>query len=548
MKLDPVDAVVVGSGAGGGVVAFVLAQAGFRVALLERGREIPFAESGHDELRSQRTTVLGNAFGPDDENYSRMIRSPLTGSFVKTLPRESGYNNVAACVGGGTASFGAMAWRYHPKDFKMLSTYGIVAGSTLEDWPLSYEDLEPYYERAEHEIGVCGKAGSNPFEGPRKKPYPMPPLPFNKEAAILAAGARKKNWHAFPIPMFINSVARAGRPGCIACPHCVGFGCEVKAKNGTQNTVIPRAVETGNCTLATEAVAREILTNERGNATGVAYVRKGELYEQPARVVVVACSATETPRLLLNSKSKLHANGLGNQNDWVGRNLQGHAYSGAYGLFEEDVFDGTGPAARIATCEFNHGNKDIPGGAMLANEFIRLPYLFAKSVRPPRIPRYGPEFKKYVRTYYKRTVGIKGPVQEMPLWENRVEVHATAKDNFGIPVAAITTKRHGQDALTGKFIAERAAEWLKAAGATETWLQVANLNGAGGQHQAGTCRMGKDPKTSVTDAFGRLHTADNVYVADASLHVTNGGFNPSLTVMALAFRVGERIVKDWKKG
>jgi len=547
MKLDPVDVVVVGAGAGGGVVAFVLAQAGFRVALLERGRQIPFEESGHDELRSQRTTVLGNAFGPDDENHLRMIRSPLTGQFVRTLPSEANYNNVAACVGGGTASYGAMAWRFHPKDFKMLSTYGLVAGSTLEDWPISYEDLEPYYEKAEHEIGVSGKAGSNPFEGARKKAYPMPPLPFNREATVLAAGARKKGWHPFPIPMAINSVTRAGRPGCIACPHCVGFGCEANAKNGTQNTVIPRAVQTGNCSLVTDAVVKEILTNDQGKATGVAYFHKGEFLEQPARVVVVSCSATETPRLLLNSKSKLHPNGLGNQNDWVGRNLQGHAYSGAYGLFEEELFDGTGPAARVALCDFNHGNTDIVGGSMLANEFIRLPYLFARNVRPPRIPRYGPEFKKFVRTYYKRTVGVKGPVQEMPLWENRVEVHPTAKDKWDIPVAAITTRRHGQDALTGKFIAERAAEWLKAAGATETWLQVAGLGGTGGQHQMGTCRMGKDAKTSVTDAYGRMHGVDNVYVADGSLLVTGGGFNPSLTIMALGFRVGERIARDWRK-
>ncbi|MEP7364933.1 MAG: GMC family oxidoreductase [Acidobacteriota bacterium] len=547
MKLDPVDAVVVGAGAGGGVVAFMLAQAGFRVVLLERGRQIPFSESGHDELRSQRTTVLGNAFGPDDENYSRMIRSPLTGQLVKTLPSEGAYNNVAACVGGGTASYGAMAWRFHPKDFQMLATYGSTAGSTLENWPITYSDLEPYYERAEYEIGVSGKAGANPFEGPRKKGYPMPPLPFNKEATILAAAAKSKGWHPFPIPMAINSVTRAGRGACVACPHCVGFGCEANAKNGTQNTVIPRAVATGNCTLLTEAVAKEILTDAQGKATGVAYFHKGELLEQPARVVVVACSATETPRLLLNSKSKLHPNGLGNQNGWVGRNLQGHAYSGAYGLFEEEIFDGTGPAARVAMCDFNHGNKDVVGGAMLANEFIRLPYLFAKNVRPPRIPRYGPEFKKYVRTYYKRTVGIKGPVQEMPVWENRVEVHPTEKDAWGIPVAAITTRRHGQDALAGKFIAERAAEWLKAAGATETWLQVPGLNGTGGQHQAGTCRMGRDAKNSVTDPYGRLHGVENVYVADGSLHVTNGGFNPSLTIMALAFRAGERIAKDWRK-
>ncbi|MBN8732564.1 MAG: GMC family oxidoreductase [Acidobacteria bacterium] len=546
MKLDPVDAVVVGAGAGGGVVAYVLAKAGLRVVLLERGRQIPFEESGHDELRSQRTTVLGNAFGPDSEQV-RMINSPLTGKFYKVRANENAYNNVAACVGGGTASYGAMAWRFHPKDFQMLSTYGLVAGSTLEDWPITYEELEPYYEKAEYEIGVSGKAGSNPFDGPRKKGYPMPPLPFNKEATLLAGAARKKGWHPFPIPMLINSVERDGRAGCIACPHCVGFGCEVDAKNGTQNTVVARAVKTGNCTLLTEAVAKEVLTNEQGKATGVAYFHKGELVEQPARVVVVACSATETPRLLLNSKSKMHPKGLGNHNDWLGRNLQGHAYSGAYGLFEEEVFDGTGPAARVALCDFNHGNKDVVGGSMLANEFIRMPYLFARGVRPARVPRYGLEFKKWVREGYKRTAGVKGPVQEMPLWENRVEVDEAVKDQWGIPVAAITTRRHPMDAETGKFMAERAAEWLKAAGAVETWLSVAGLGGTGGQHQAGTCRMGKDAKTSVTDSYGRLHSVDNVYVADGSLHVTNGGFNPSLTIMALGFRVGERIARDWRR-
>ena len=546
MKLDPVDAVVVGAGAGGGVVAYVLAKAGMRVVLLERGRQIPYEESGHDELRSQRTTVLGNAFGPDSDQV-RMINSPLTNKFYKVRANEGAYNNVAACVGGGTASYGAMAWRFHPKDFRMLSTYGLVAGSTLEDWPITYEELEPDYEKAEYEIGVSGKAGSNPFDGPRKKGYPMPPLPFNKEAAVLAAGARKKGWHPFPIPMLINSVERDGRAGCIACPHCVGFGCEVDAKNGTQNTVVARAVKTGNCTLLTEAVAKEVMTNEQGKATGVAYFRNGQLFEQPSRVVVVACSATETPRLLLNSKSKMHPKGLGNANDWVGRNLQGHAYSGAFGRFEEEVFDGTGPAARVALCDFVHGNKDVVGGSMLANEFIRLPYLFARSVRPPRVPRYGLEFKKWVREGYKKTAGVKGPVQEMPLWENRVEVSETEKDRWGIPVAAITTRRHPKDAEAGRFMAERAAEWLQAAGAVETWMTVANLSGTGGQHQAGTCRMGKDPKTSVTDSYGRMHALDNVYVADGSLHVTNGGFNPSLTIMALGFRVGERIARDWRR-
>ncbi|MBS1829981.1 MAG: GMC family oxidoreductase [Acidobacteria bacterium] len=547
MKLDAVDAVVIGSGAGGGVVAKELATAGLRVALLERGRLQKYSETGHDELRSQRTTVLGNAFGPDDERHVRLIQVGDDKELRETLPSEGSYGNVAACVGGGTFSFGAMAWRFLEKDFRMRSTYGAPDGSTLEDWPVTYEDLEPFYTKAEWEIGVSGKAGANPFEPRRSKPYPMPALPYSKEGTVLRAAAERLKWHPFPIPMLINSVAYQGRPGCIRCPHCVGFACEVNAKNSTAVTVIAQAVKTGLCDLRTECVAKEILTDAQGRATGVAYFKGRELMEQPCRFVVVSASATESPRLLLNSKSRLHPKGLGNNHDWVGRNLQGHAYSGAYGLFRQEVFDGLGPAASIAVCDFNHGNAGLKGGAMMANEFIRLPYLFARSVRPPGAPRWGLGHKQFQRQQYKRCAGIKGPVQEMPVFTNRVEVDERRKDYWGIPVAKITGKRHPHDIEAGRFIADRAAEWLKEAGAETVWKTVAGKGSTGGQHQAGTCRMGVDAKTSVVDRYCRVHETDNVYVVDGSVHVTNGGFNPSLTILATAYWASHHMVKQQGK-
>ncbi len=545
MKLPEVDAVIVGAGGGGGVVAYELARAGWKVALLERGRRQRFAETGHDELRSQRTTVLGNAFGPDDQRFVRIVKSGE--DWKRVLPSEGAYNNIASCVGGGTFSYGAMAWRFHPKDFAMRSTYGAVDGSTLEDWPIRYQDLAPYYEKAEWTIGVSGKGGSNPHEGPRAKDYPMPPLPFNREASILAPAARRLGWHPFPIPMAINSVERDGRPGCVGCPHCVGFACEVSAKNSTATTVIPKAVATGNCDLRTECVAKEILLDAKGRATGVAYFRNDQLLEQPARVVIVAASATETARLLLNSRHRLHPQGLGNNHDWVGRNLQGHAYSGAAGLFDGEVWDGLGPAARIACCDFNHGNPGVIGGSMLANEFIRLPYLFARSQHPPEAPRWGKAHKDFQRQFYKRSMGVKGPVQELPRWDARVEVDPSTRDHWGIPVARLSGGRHPKDVETGRFIAAKAAEWLRAAGATRVWTSVAGRGLSGGQHQAGTCRMSKDPKTGVVDPNGRIHDVDNVYIADGSVHVTNGGFNPSLTIQALAFRTSERILAEQRK-
>ena len=546
MSLPVVDAVIIGAGAGGGVAAYELSRAGMRVALLERGRSQAFAETGHDELRSQRTTVLGNAFGPDDERHVRLVKLGDEAGFHSVLPSEGGYCNVAACVGGGTKSFGALAWRFMEKDFRMRSTYGAPEGSTLEDWPISYQDLEPYYERAEWEIGVSGKAGANFFESPRKKGYPMPALPFNKEASILFPAARRLGWHPFPSPMAINSIPYNGRPACILCPHCVGFACEVKAKSSTADTVIPKAIATGLCDLRTECVAKEILTDSRGRARGVAYFQGRQLVEQPCELVIVSCSATESARLLLNSKSKLFPAGLGNQNDWVGRNLHSHGYSGAYGLFDEETFDGLGPAARIAVCDFNHGNSGIRGGSLLGNDFIRLPYLFSKNLRPPDAPRWGLAHKEFQRTYFKRSMGINGPVQPMPVFTNRVEVDPKVTDAWGIPVARITFKTHKVDIETGRFIAGRAGEWLKEAGARTIIPHVVASSAVGGQHQAGTCRMGTDPKTSVTTPYGKLHSVDNVFVVDGSLHVTNGGFNPSLTILALAFRCSEYIAREWK--
>ena len=198
------NAVVVGAGAGGGVVAKELSEAGLSVVLLERGDWVSFETHGQDELINQRTTVLGNAYGPDDRSPRVVETAP--GKWAVVMPNEGGYGNNAACVGSGTVSYGAMAWRYMERDFRMRSTYGAPEGSTLEDWPISYDDLEPFYEKAEWEIGVSGDMSANPFAPPRRRPYPMPAFPYNREGLILEAAAKRLGLHPFPIPMLRNSV------------------------------------------------------------------------------------------------------------------------------------------------------------------------------------------------------------------------------------------------------------------------------------------------------------------------------------------------------
>ena len=543
MALKQVNAVVVGAGAGGGVVAKELACAGMSVVLLERGKWYTAFDCRKDDLRNQRSSFLGCAFGPDDRNPRVAVDDAGHSRVIQ--PNDWAYSNNAACVGGGTFSYGAMAWRFMPQDFRMRSTYGAVEGSTLDDWPISYEDLEPYYEKAEWEMGVSG--GPEPPQKPqRKRPLPMPPLPDSKEKMLLESAAKRLGLHPFHIPMLRNTVPYNGRGGCMRCRWCVGFACEVDAKNGTHNTVIPKALETGNCELRTECVAKEILSDSQGRVVGVSYFdSEGRLQEQPADVVVIAASATESARLLLSSKNRLFSNGIGNRYDWVGRNLQGHAYTGAMGLFDFDVFDDLGPGASLAICDYNHGNPGVVGGALLCNEFIRLPIHFS-GMTPPGMRRWGQEHKDYMRKYYRRSVVVMGPVQELPVYDARVQIDPKVRDHWGIPVLRLSGHRHERDVMTAKYIADKAEAWLEEAGAIRTWPRLPGRELSGGQHQAGTCRMGNDPRTSVVDRNCRVHDVENLFIADGSVHVTNGGFNPVLTILANAYRVGEYIAKNWK--
>ena len=542
-----VRAIVVGAGAGGGVIAKQLTTGGLSTVLFERGQWPRYDEHINDELISQRTQVLASAFGPDWKKNPRVsISEDKTENIINA--GDGSYNHVAACVGSGTVSYGAMAWRFMEEDFKLKTVYGEVEGSSLEDWPITYHDLEPYYDQAEWEVGVSGDGQSNPFASPRKRDYPMPAFEYNREGRYLSEVCKRMGLHPFPIPMLRNSVKYNGRAACIRNRTCCGFACPVDAKNGSHNTVIPVAMATGLCEVRTGCIVAEILTDDNRRATGVRYFdeNKNE-YIQTADIVVVAGSATETARLLLNSTNKTFPNGLGNNNDCVGRNIQGHAYTGASGLFDWDILDLQGPGATMAICDYNHHNPGIIGGGLLATEFFQMPYAFSQA---HTWGGWGKSHKDYQRKNYYRTSRLIGPIQEMPMWDARVTVHSTVKDYWGIPVVALSGYRNMQDYINCKFLSARAEEILKEAGAIQTWRntgdRVPNMYGpSGGQHQAGTCRMGTDPKTSVVDSYCRIHDMENVFIADGSVLVTNGGFNPVLTIMAVAYRTGEYIVKHF---
>ncbi|HET6205356.1 MAG TPA: GMC family oxidoreductase, partial [Terracidiphilus sp.] len=319
------------------------------------------------------------------------------------------------------------------------------------------------------------------------------------------------------------------------------------AKNGSQNTVLPIALATGNCELRTECTVAWILTDDKGHARGVTYIdANGRWQEQLADIVVVSGCAIESARLLLNSKGRLFPKGLGNRYDQVGRHLQGHHYTGAIGYFDFETYDDVGPGASIAVTDYNHGTPGLCGGGMLANEFIRLPIHMVDRV-PKDTPRWGLGHKQAMRAWHKRSIVIMGPTQQIPTATGRVTIDEAVRDKWGLPVARFEGNVHPHTFAIGDLQAKRAEAWLKEAGAIHTELMASHpTRVSAGQHQAGTCRMGDDPHGSVVNKVCQVHDADNVFVIDSSVHVTNGGFNPALTIMALAYYASDALVHNWK--
>ncbi|QGQ97327.1 FAD-binding protein [Paenibacillus psychroresistens] len=545
---DQYDVIIVGAGAGGSVAAAVLSESGLRVLVVERGSWLQYNEIGNDHLRNHRLSKYGHNTGPGLKGNPRTIL--LAGGEERiTAPFEGEYHNNAMTLGGGTRVYGAQAWRFHKDDFRMASRYGVPDGSSLSDWPIQYDELEPYYERAEWEVGVSGDGDAHHGRGNRRRPYPMPALSMTLEAERLARGAAKLGWDVGPVPLLINSVERDGRPACGRCGQCVGFPCPTNSKNGGHNTMLVRAIATGNCDLICDTMVERIDTEGGKHATGVRLVQEvaGSIQRRQVRAghVMVAAGAIESARLLLNSASDLEPNGIGNRNGQVGRNLQGHVYAGAYGLFDEPVQDGLGPGVSIATFRFDHGNGGgIIGGGFLANEFTRLPLIHWYRALAPDAVRWGIAGKETMRESFLRTSQIQGPIQEISTAESRVRLSPKVKDRFGIPVAQLSGNVHPESIRAATLLAEQAENWLWASGAQKVWQTRPGGGLSGGQHQAGTLRMGDNPATSVTDPLGRVHGYDNLWVSDGSVHVTNGGVNPVLTILALAFRTAENLVKQ----
>lgn len=545
MIKETADAVVIGSGAGGGCAAKVLACAGIRTVIIERGEWAKGDVLGEDDLASQRSPHLCQGPGPGGAR-TRECHFHDNGRFGVVVP----WN--AACVGSGTVTYGAMAWRFLETDFKLKSHYGEIPGSSVEDWPITYADLEPFYHQAECEVGVSGSNDGNPFAAPRRKPFPMPPFALDPESRLVWDVGKKMGLHPFHVPFLRNSVPRNGRPACIHQHSCVGFQCPIDAKNGSQNTVIPVALASGNCELRIRAMATELVVDDRGRLTGVRYVDENDkVHEISARVVVVAGGSNATARLLMTSRSKLFPNGAGNNHDVVGRNITSHAYVDARGFVDHDLYTPAGPGAGTAFMDFSHDNNGFICGGIVHTDFRWVPSIFA-AAKWQGVPEWGKAHKDFMRTHYRRMIRVCGPMQQTPRWENRIRLDPKRKDHWGLPLLASEGGEHPNDAKGRCFLSDRCADIIRACGA-KMIVQGGNDPaprkwwGGGGQHQSGSCRMGADPKKSVTDKWSRVWDFPNLFIADGSVHVNNGGMNPVLTIMALAFRTASHIVENHKE-
>lgn len=534
---EHVDFVVVGSGAAGGVIARELATAGFSVVVLEQGPRLSPSDFEHDDLKY--TYLHGITNDP--------ISSPQT---FRTDPGAAGVQRPGAnplvyarIVGGSSTHFTANYWRFREIDFNERTVLGSIAGTAFADWPLSYAELEPYYTRVEWEVGVSGLAGASPHDSPRSKPYPMPPLPVKSSGVLFERGARKLGLHPFPAPMAIVSQPYRGRPACVNCGFCMGFGCEVMAKSSVLYTMIPEAEATGRCEVRPGSYVSRIETDARGRATGVHYfdARKRALFQR-ARAVVVCANGAETPRLLLNSSSVRFPQGLANSSGMVGKHLMFNQNTAVHAVFEHELNEYKSVQVTRVVHDFYDSDprRGFYGGGGIDARIGRQPIAWALA-SGGTLPRWGQALKERLQSF-PRSMVCAGHATSLPLETNSVSLDPHLKDDWGIPAIRVTYKDHPDDLAIARFLRDRSVEIMQAADARQVWSEPVTER-TSSVHLLGTCRMGNDPEHSVVDKYHRAHNVPNLFVCDGSSFVTSGRGQPTLTIQALAFRAAEHIAR-----
>jgi gluconate 2-dehydrogenase alpha chain len=566
MATEKTDAVIVGVGAAGGILAAELGKAGMKVIGLERGPRLSTADFAQlDELRYfQRQELRPN-----------VKRQPVTWRpDEKTRATPLPVLNYGNQAGGGTVHYGALSWRFHEDDFRARSQtierYGskvIPEDSSLADWPLSYADLEPFYDRAEYELGVSGKAGNvqgrkidggNVFEAPRRREYPLPALIPDQSGVIFAAGARKLGYHPFSSPRAILSQTYQGRASCTYCGFCQAFGCHMGAKSSILVTKLPEADATGNFRLVTGAMCYRVNSDNSGRVTGVSYWGPdGSDNTIEAELVILTPFIYDNTRLLLLSKTEKFPNGLANSSGQLGKHLMAHITPRIFATFDDrEVNIYMGPSAQKHSLDdFNADNFDHRGlsfirGAQISVSPVDLeagPIGAAVSMNPPPgMPRWGAAYRDFLAKYFTRHAAVVAQTENLPYADQTIDLDPVVRDQYGLPAPCLTYDwRRPNERARAEFMSQKLEELARAMGATKVWRSPLGSGWPGAHHEGGT-RMGNDPKTSVVNRYGQSWDISNLFIIGSSTFPTMSGFNPTLTIQAVAYLSADAIVNRYK--
>jgi choline dehydrogenase-like flavoprotein len=580
------DVCIIGSGAGGGTAAHVLSAAGLRVLVLEAGHNpfpgldapvLPFPTHSNDELKYERREYL-DPHGFLEPRTFRMDASQPAAIHpdVNLLPK---------AVGGAFQHADCKAPRYNIVDFRLKSTLEELVGRTpglsvpgfgsdaasanFADWPLSYADLEPCYSEAEALYGVQG-ADDNPFASPRSGPHPMPPGVPMYLGLLLAEGARRTSLEGTPLqphtyPAAINSRFYGGRLPCVDCGFCAGFGCPNHAKGSPAVTTLRRALLSGRCQLRFNATAARLLS-DGGHVTGVEYFDgDGALRTARADAYILAASPIESARLCLLSPGPSGA-ALGNSSDQVGRNLMFHFQTNVNGFMPERIHGQRGRAVSHGLSDFRGvepggaevrvfdvgGEKQVHlGGICEFGAPQGLPItedgaVFTQELPGPLGRRFGAGLKNALRdgALSQHLLGLIMQAEDAPQLSNRVDLDPQVRDVFGLPVPRVTHAMHPFEKSARLFYIPFMKQVLENAGARRVFLAPCEAlfgDAPTSRHVMGTLRMGEDPASSVVDPAGRFHDVDNLYACDGSVFPTSAGYNPTLTIFAVALRIAHGI-------
>jgi gluconate 2-dehydrogenase alpha chain len=564
MSVERFDAIVVGLGAVGGIVAEKLATAGLRVIGIEKGARYDDDDFRlkHDEIRYYARSAIAPNMNDDPITWRATERDRAV-----VLPWSAGplgvdeplFGMPSIGTGGGTLHWGGASFRFPEAEFRMRSAIverfgadALPADTTVADWPMSYADLEPYYDLVEWEQGISGaagnvggelRAGGNPFEAPRSRDYPMPPLRSAPGDHLFADACKRLGYHPYPIPAAIASVPYRGRDACTYCGFCHGYPCHVGAKSSTHVTSLPVALATGNLELRPHCRVIKVNRQEGdGSARGVTYLDPdGTQREVEAGIVVLACYVLDNTRLALLS-------GI-NGNGQVGRNFMTHNFGWFNGVLPEDANPFVGTLVAGSAVDDLGGDRipDNAGGVLWGSPIVGFPTdiqpLEAVHTMNPAVPRWGADFKEWLRTNYLRLFRMYTQTTNFPSPRHYCDLDPNVTDPHGLPALRITHDWDDHDARSVEYfsgIKRRIAEEM---GVQESWEHDSRPFYHLSTHETGLHRMGEDPATSVVDPYGESHECKGLWLLGGGQFPSYGGYNPTQTIQALAYWAADHLLE-----